>query len=152
LNVIQNPTLVPQGGGFVYVDRDSGVRFTHCTVDHLAILARKHRTANNLPIGTNWSQDFIDNVCRNTPGKICTNDEPPTAAEKLKILTVALFESARSGFATLQPEEVQARQSICESCEYFSGVSGMFRVACKKCGCTGLKWHLKSSTCPAGKW
>lgn len=159
MNVIANSTLVPHGGGFVYVDPDSGLRLIHCTVGHLGIMARKHRQANNYPIGAHWGQDFIDNVCANTPGDICVDEELPTVVQRAKSMARALFESARGGFKTLSAEEVQARLTACETtgpgggaCESFRGVKGLFHVACGACGCTKLKMHLKSSVCPKNRW
>lgn len=159
MNRISDTTTVPRGGGFVYVDPDSSARFIHCTVDHLAIMAKKHRTANNYPIGANWSQDFIDNVCRNTPGGICFDEPPPTAGERAISLARALYESARGGFKTLTPEQLQERMTICETsgpgggpCEFFRGIRGLFDVACGLCGCSKLKMHLKTSQCPKGLW
>lgn len=159
MNSITNSTLVPQGGGFVYVDPDSGHRFIHCTVEQLAVMAKKHRTANNYPIGMHWSQDFIDNVCRNTPGPVCTSDMPLTAVQKAANLASAIYDAARSGFKTLSPEDVVSRQHTCETsgpaggaCEAFKGFNGMFGVFCGSCGCAKLKLHLQSSTCPKSRW
>ena len=45
-------------------------------------------------------------------------------------------------------ELAEERVTICNSCEYLSGVRN-----CKKCGCfIDAKAKLKSAECPIGKW
>jgi len=163
MKVITNPTLVPNAGdlgvGFVYRDPDSGKVFVQASVDQLSIMAIKHRRANGYVVDSNWSQRFIDNVCQSTPGGICYDEDEPGLGQKAVALGKALLVSAKSGFQTCTQEEVEERLKVCQTsgaggtaCEYFRGIRGMFDVACGKCGCTKLKMHLKTSTCPKGLW
>jgi hypothetical protein len=163
MNKIIDPTLVPNAGplgvGFVYVDPDSGRTFVHSRVEQVTILARDHRIANSYPIGSDFRQWVIDNICRSTPGHICYNEEVPSLTQRAVNMTKALLESAAGGFKTATPEQVQQRLTICETsgpngtaCEYFKGLNGMFGVYCGRCGCSKVKMHLKSSVCPLNKW
>lgn len=150
MNKIRDTTLVPQGGGFIYIDPDSGMLFKHCTVEHLIVLAKKHREANNYSALS--IQDIIDNVCSNTPGPVCWDEPPPSAGEKARSLAKAVADSARSGFKTRSLEEVKAIMEICESCQYWGNPKGPLDVACQKCGCRRIKFSLVGLHCPIGKW
>jgi len=163
VKVITDTSLVPNAGrlgvGFVYKDPDSGLEFVHVSVDYLASMARKHRQTNHYPIGANWTQDFIDNVCDNTPGTICHEEAPPSASQKAKNLFNAIVQATRSGFKTITAEQAEARRNDCETsgpggghCQHYRGIKGHFRVMCGKCGCTDLKLYLTSSECPKGLW
>jgi len=158
VNTIKNETLVPQGGGFVYVDPDTLLRdpekatFKHCRVDILMGIAKNHRKINNYPIGAHWNQEFIDNVCANTLGDVCTSDEPPSLLQRAKTLASAIGDAARDGFRTRSAEEVQKITEICQGCQYYGGAKGLLGVACLKCGCFKIKFHIQSSHCPIDKW
>lgn len=163
MNKIRDTTTVPNAGqfgvGFVYRDPDSGKVFVHAGVEHVISMARKHREANSYPIGANFNQDAVENICANTPGSICYDEPPPSAGQKAISLAKALYESALSGFATLSAEEVAQRKVVCETsglaggpCEYFKGINGMFKVMCGHCGCSSLKIHLRTSKCPLNRW
>jgi hypothetical protein len=122
-------------------------------------IAKNHRKINNYPIGAHWNQEFIENVCANTLGDVCTEETPVSAVQKAKNLASAIYESAKTGFRTVTPEQMVERQTICQTsgpngkaCQYYVGATGLLSVYCGKCGCSKLKLHLQSSVCPINKW
>lgn len=160
---IRDETLVPNarefGVGFVYRDPDTSKVIVRASINQLASLARQHRTVNGLPMGPTWGQEFIDNLCANTPSEICYDEPAPTPGQKVKSVARALFDSAKSGFKTLTEEQVNERTVTCNTsgpgggpCEYFHGLNSIFGVMCGKCGCTKLKLHLAASKCPLNRW
>lgn len=51
-------------------------------------------------------------------------------------------------FLIAEPEIVEQRISLCNSCEHLSGLRN-----CKRCGCfVDAKTILKNTNCPVGKW
>jgi hypothetical protein len=49
----------------------------------------------------------------------------------------------------LDPEEIDRRYAICQTCEFFIADQGR----CSKCGCfMKFKSQLRSQHCPEGKW
>jgi hypothetical protein len=122
-------------------------------------MALAHRKANSYPVTINFNEEFIDNVCAHTPGDTCTDEVPLTAVQKAKNLASAIYESAKTGFKTVTPEQMVERQTVCQTsgpvgkaCEHYVGASGLLSVYCGKCGCSKLKLHLQSSQCPLGLW
>lgn len=152
MNRIRNETLVPQGGSFIYLDPNSGKEFRHHTIPHLRLLVHNHRKANGYEMPVNWGETFIENVCAHTPGSVCENDTPLTIAQKAMNLVAAIADAARDGFKTRTAEEVEAIKAICRPCEYYAGEKGLLAVACRKCGCSKLKFHIASSHCPIQRW
>jgi hypothetical protein len=60
--------------------------------------AREYCIRNNYPIGSDWENQFLDNVCRSTPDWDCLSSEPPTLAERLRKFSQAMAQWAKSGF------------------------------------------------------
>lgn len=151
---IKSKGVVPPGG-YVYIDPDSKQVFKHPHFNQLEIFAKKHRRANDFPIGANWSEQFEENVCRNSPAADCGESEPlPPLVVRASKLAKALTKWAVEGFKVTSEEEYNQRIAICEQCEYFTGSKNILSVSCRKCGCSGLKPWLKSGgkSCPLNKW
>lgn len=148
---VKDKTLVPNGGAFNYVDTETGMRFSHPYYAQLEILAKKHRSANSLPIGSNWAEDFESNVCQHT-GKACTDQTPegkPTVAQMAKNFTTAMVEWVKSGFKVVSEDVYLQRLAQCQACPHYGGKNGSEWLArCGKCGCSGIKLFLPQEKCP----
>jgi hypothetical protein len=77
---------------------------------------------------------------------------PPGAATQLQSLIEAAKNYAASGFKNCTNDQYQERLAICNSCEFYDRNAFMGAGRCLKCGCSGIKLKLGSSTCPIGKW
>lgn len=139
---------VPVGGNWTYKNPENGFVIRHPYFNEVKKLAKQHRLANNFPIGLEFDDQFEENVCANAADGSCFEFTPPTLGEKMASLGRALMNAARSGFKTVNEETLMQRRAICQECNFYGGSSGLFKVACKKCGCSGLKIHLSSSVCP----
>jgi len=64
----------------------------------------------------------------------------------------AFRDNLKTGFKTIENEEKNNRQSICERCKFWEKKAYMNLGKCKKCGCSGIKLWMASSKCPLGKW
>ena len=80
--------------------------------------------------------------------------EDPSIAELATRAAEALGRWAIAGFKVCSEEQVANRLSICRSCEYFDEKARLGLGKCKApgCGCTKLKLHLATESCPQGKW
>jgi hypothetical protein len=137
---------------FTYINPEDGHIIKLPTYVQTKNAARDYRKWNNYPIGSAWNDQFEANTCKNTPGDVCVDFTPPTLAERLETLAKALAAAAADGFSVAPSAEVERRHAICKECNYYGGQRGLFKLACKKCGCSGLKLHLQSSHCPANRW
>lgn len=79
-------------------------------------------------------------------------DQEPGLVVKAKTLSRAMRVWASSGFQMATDEDAAARKAICEPCEFWQGGSYLGAGKCKKCGCSGVKLKLATSSCPIGKW
>lgn len=145
---------VPVGGNWVYVNPENGFVVKHPYFDTCKRLAKEHRIANNFPIGLEWDDRFEQNVCENAAEGMCVDFTPPSLAEKMASVTRALVNAARRGVTIVSEEVLLQRRAICQACNYYGGSTKILKVACTRCGCSGLKLHLTSSACPLDppKW
>jgi len=82
-----------------------------------------------------------------------TNDVPPSALEMGKNLAGSVKDWVAGGFSTATEKQLEARQAICESCEFWTASAFAGTGACRKCGCsTMLKLKLATAKCPIDKW
>lgn len=155
---ITDPSHVPFGGAFVYRHPDTGAEFRHHTVPHLFEMARKHAQANGLAFN---QDDFIKNVCSNTPGGICHETDEhgnpswyQMAVSAADALGDTVMRAATLRQITADKDIIQMRQGICESCPEWTGVLGgtLLSGGCKLCGCSGIKLALPGQKCPKGLW
>lgn len=139
----------PNGGGYwIYRNPENGFVVSHPYYGEVKKRAKIHRRDNNFPIGLEFDDQFDENICANAADGNCFDFIPPTLGEKMASLGKALMNAARSGFKTVTQEVLLERKAICQNCEYYGGSSSPLKVACKRCGCFGLKVHLLSSHCP----
>lgn len=80
--------------------------------------------------------------------------EEPSVLEMAANLGSALATWASAGFPVATAEQAAAHGAICAACEKWQPGArlGLGKCTSKKCGCTKLKWWLKTSKCPEGKW
>lgn len=145
--VITNPTNVPPGGSFVARHPDSGVEFRHHTVEGVFNKFNSHCRANNYPEVS--MRDVELSICEHTRANICQESESPTFGQMIVNVFHEAVEWAKAGFPASKAA-VDARLPICSTCPYWRGATGgsYFSVACGKCGCSGLKLAIHTSTCP----
>lgn len=139
---------VPVGGTWTYVNPENGFVIRHPYFNEVKKMAKAHRAANNFPIGLEFDDQFEENICANAAEGTCFDFTPPTLGEKMASLGRALMNAARSGFKTVSQEMFLERKTICEGCNWYGGSTKLLKVACKRCGCSGLKISLLSSRCP----
>jgi hypothetical protein len=80
------------------------------------------------------------------------NDFDPSLFQMAKNFGTAMLDSAKTGFKKVTPEQHAERMLICNACEFWDGKARMGMGKCLKCGCTGAKQWLTSSTCPINLW
>jgi hypothetical protein len=76
----------------------------------------------------------------------------PGLLKKARTLTSAVFDWAKAGFPMATQEQIDARLALCKACEFWEPNGYLHLGKCKKCGCSGAKLNLATSTCPEGKW
>lgn len=152
---IRDRSHVPPGGGFTYTQPESGVAFRHHSLDALFGQVKKHRLANNYPVGSNFRGEIEAAICEAQPD-ICGDFTPPEPMTKAKLLlqfAKALLGWAADGCRVVGKEQFAARWEICTGCPYWGGDGAAFGLGrCGKCGCSGLKLHAANERCPIGKW
>lgn len=157
-----NTGTVPPGGLWRYRDPETAAVIEHPYIDQVRRQAHRHRTINNLPIGTNWEIDLDDNLCRNTPTAPCEKGDSGERklAAMAKRFATSMLNWARSGFKLVDEATLAARRLTCEGddthprCPNWYNSTRYFGFGrCGKCGCYGgLKTPLATSKCPLGKW
>lgn len=122
---------VPPGGLFVYLQKDTSVRLTASSFQHLLEKVKKHRLANNIPITGTFIQEVQHGVCEQLsaaghPGE-CVDAEHPFVPHDRRIafglsdaitgtLTIGAF--ALLGESVVSQPVADARASICSTCEF----------------------------------
>lgn len=138
---------------------ETGLLITHSNFPGIKSAVKKYLVANNFPVTSQFEEQLEENLCENASPNTCTDFEPPTLAEKMSTLAMALWQLRKTWRDPLvSAEELQDRREYCTGnetrprCEFYSGSTSLLKVACKRCGCAGLKLALKSSVCPIGNW
>jgi hypothetical protein len=81
-----------------------------------------------------------------------TEGKELTVAQMSKNFASAMVEAAKTGFKKVTSDQHAQRMSICNSCQFWDGKARMGMGKCSKCGCTGAKQWLASSSCPINLW
>lgn len=151
---VLDPSMVPPGGAFVYVQPETGSEFRFHTLEGLVARVILHREANGLPHG-NPAAEVEAYVCQHQPG-VCGQQ---TEAEKVTILdlvarfSVSMVQWMKDGMRVVSPRQFRIRRELCEACRYWKGEGSQWWLGrCRKCGCSGLKLHLASEVCPINRW
>lgn len=141
------------GGLWIWKHPETGFVVRHSNFKGCRDQVKIFLRANNFPIGSNFEQEFEENLCANGAPNLCEEFVPPTILEKMSSIGQALYRAAKQWRAPIVTAEVlQERRSICESCNFFGGSTNLLKVACQKCGCAGIKLGLVSEHCPISKW
>jgi hypothetical protein len=78
--------------------------------------------------------------------------ELPPLSKQLKTLATSMVDYAKSGFKNVSDEVYNERNAICGGCEFFDALALAGMGRCLKCGCSGVKLKLATSSCPIKKW
>lgn len=154
--VIQHRNNVPPGGGWVYIQPESGMAFKHPDLMHVKHMVKAHRLANNYPIGANFDAEIETSICGHSP-ELCIDVTPESElnfTQKLARFSKAMIGFAASGFKTVTQEQYQKRLEICQVCDKWRGNTGILTIACAACGCSGKKLGISNESCPLNppKW
>lgn len=154
MTTITHRNAVPPGGGWIYIQPESGLAFKHPDLNRVKEMVKAHRKANNYPIGINFNQEIEDWICTSRP-ELCSENTPLaelTFFQRVSKFAAASINWAASGFRVTTAEQYHQRLSICQACEYFNGESVLGLGSCQKCGCSGLKLFSAVEHCPINKW
>lgn len=154
---------VPPGGYWRYLDPETGQEIKHPYLDQVRGRAHKHRVINNLPIPTNWEEQFENNVCENTSTATCEEASSSPLGQSFQLLarfTKAMATWAASGFKLVDDETLAARRLACEGDEthercpqWYNSLRYFGFGRCGRCGCVGgLKTPLATEKCPLNRW
>lgn len=152
-------TFSPPGGRFPYLQQETGFRFAELDFESLLKVVKAHRDANNLPIGTNFRYEVMDECCRellstypNWTGAI--DDEGRAAIlpgrkwnlEDVKGFLTTVTKFFMSGGSLVAQEEANRRADICTRCPKNADMA-----ECWSCrGVTGIIQNLrKGKTTPS---
>ena len=156
-----NPNEVPPGG-WRWTHPETGYTMHGNSWTGLLDLARAYLANNNFPIPRDldqiilrWMDEEIQDKASAMglpPVHFIQTEEPPTLAQKVRSFTYAMTHWAKSGAPVVTQDQYETRLGICQGCQYWRG-SGAFGLgSCGKCGCTGLKLYMATTSCPMQKW
>jgi hypothetical protein len=137
MKIPSSPNLVPPGG-WSYKDPDSGVPFKEAHVEALLSMVRRHRIANDLRVGGEWTQEFWDNLCTQNPKAPCSDaDSPerPLNADDISAFLTTLVAQRESGKQQVSQEVYDKRIEVCLACPKLT------HVGCSSCGAFGRLLH-----------
>lgn len=72
---LQNENEVPPGG-WRYMQPETALWIKAPSWGELVKEVKKHRNANNLPIGLNFEQEIVDQLCASLPASWCSQSDP----------------------------------------------------------------------------
>jgi len=146
---VRDNAAVPRGGAWIWKHAETGHVLSHPYYNQIKQDVKKFLQANNYPIGSNFEDDFEQNICANADPAMCMEWVPPSIFEKMSTLSQTLLITAQQIRDPLvSAEVVEERQRICESCNFYGGSRAPLKIACRKCGCTGLALYLAAKHCP----
>lgn len=133
MKIPSSPYLVPNGG-WSYRDPDSGVPFKEAHIDALLTLVRRHRIANDLQVGGEWTQQFYHTLCEQNPKAPCQDSGEqvrPINGDDLYSFMATLVEQRESGKQQVSQEVYERRVDTCVRCPMLT------HVGCSSCGAFG---------------
>lgn len=143
-------TKPPRGGLWHYTHPISGAKFSSHQLGAIKYSIWKHEESNGYP--QTPEAEIEHQLCINHPAS-CGENKPKLLARAANFVT-DMAHWAKQGFPLAGEEDLQKRLDICQACEYWSGLKGgsLLSAGCRKCGCTGLKLALSTTSCPDGRW
>lgn len=140
--------------GYHYTQAETGVTLTASQLGRLHNTVRKHRIANNLPIGVDLMGEIEDQICQHNP-HLC---EASTEEDKVSLFNMAMnFTTSvtrwmASGLPVVSEADYEQRKATCLKCEHFKGWKEAGIGICRKCGCPNgrlsLKLWMATEKCP----
>jgi hypothetical protein len=104
-------------GGWNYIDPETGVKFFQTHTMALIQLVRKHRIANEHPIGAEWEARFWHQLCEQNPQAQCSDDQQTKRtynADDVLSYLMAMESLARKGHVS--DHEHNRRLALCAEC------------------------------------
>lgn len=129
---LHNSQEVPPGG-FRYFQKETGHWISSPSLDELISAVKKHRTANNLPVGTEFKAEVENQLCENCPPETCAqNETTKTTTQAGPISFKAALETAslltnwfiRYGRKHVDVGLAEKRASICVQCPRNQPIQG----------------------------
>lgn len=137
------------GGFWIWKHPETGHIIRHTNYVGCRNEVKAFLRVNNFPITAQFEEEFEANICANGAPNLCEEFTPPSLLQKMSTLGQALVHAAKQWRKpVVDAEELQRRRDICAGCNYYGGSTSLVKVACQKCGCSGLKLALQSSRCP----
>jgi hypothetical protein len=150
MKTLLTPNTVPPGQ-WRWTHPETGVELYGANFDALLLAAREYCRKNSLPIGVEFEQRIIDDLCARNP-QICSDTEPPTVSEMAATFAGSVKRWVSNGMGVTNFETYHARLSVCKTCDRWNGEALFGLGRCGKCGCSGLKLYMDTEKCPLSKW
>lgn len=80
------------------------------------------------------------------------NSPPPSLGQMAVNFATSMSQWASKGFKMATEKTRKERFATCEKCDFWKPKNFGGMGQCLKCGCSGAKMHLATSSCPIGKW
>lgn len=118
------PSSPPRGGLYRLNNKEKGIVAEGYIIDQVLERVRKYRIANGIPIGLNFEQEVIDEICEHYPLECIQYD--PTIPDHNRRLglndimhgTTVMAKHWLGGSETVSDEEALRRAKICANCRY----------------------------------
>lgn len=150
---VADNSAVPPGGHWTWRHSESGYQLRHPYYNELKKQVKVYLRANSFPITGQFDEEFEANLCAHATPASCVDFIPPSLLEKMSMFGQAIARAALTWREPLVTAEVlEQRRAICQECNFYGGSRSLLKVACQRCGCSGLKVMLTSSVCPITKW
>lgn len=134
------------GGLWTWVHSETGHPVRHSNYSGIKNAVKVFLKSNSYPISSQFEDELQENLCAH--GARCEEFTPPTLAQKMSTFGMSLYRAAKQWREPLvDAEELQRRRNICAECSYYGGSTNLLKVACQKCGCSGMKLALASQHC-----
>jgi hypothetical protein len=135
--LIDRSTVPPDG--FRFLQPETRIWITGGDFNDLLLNVRKHRLANNIPLGPVWEAQVEDQLCKMLPAGICKEQTPGVLPVNVSTRlswgdiergAQSFVNWAIAGAPTVSPVLANARAAICAGCYYNVGEGG----GCRSCG------------------
>lgn len=127
---IRNRNNVPHGGAWSYKQAESGRTFRSHSLLWLVQDVKKHRIANNYPIGVEFEEEIEDQICGRNP-ELCGVPNSPMSDLALSLSDVwrgtkALIAKLTGQISLVDEQTANMRATICADCP----ANKKFRIPC----------------------
>lgn len=149
--VLQRKHETPPGG-WIYTQFETGARLQAGSFIDLVSTVKKHRMANNIPIGLAFDSEIEDQICQRMPAGVCDRTGQPVWKGQAFDLETVLRGTRTiaswfiGGRKKAEPKEIVRRTAICSSCYLNQPVQG-----CASCG-MGAMHELVNSIVGSGEF